>query len=87
MMQNNKEVDMNSYVGQITLFPTSYAPEGWALCQGQLLSVQQYTSLFVVIGTKFGGDGMTNFKLPKMNPPVEGLNYCIALDGEVPVKP
>ena len=54
------------FLGQITLFPYNFAPFGWALCQGQLLSIAQNTALFSLLGTQFGGDGRTTFALPDL---------------------
>jgi len=54
------------YVGQIDMFGGSFAPRGWALCNGQLMSISQYQTLFTVIGTTYGGDGITNFALPNL---------------------
>jgi microcystin-dependent protein len=54
------------YIGQITLVAFNFAPQGWALCNGQLLSIDQYTALFSLIGTTYGGDGQTNFALPDL---------------------
>ena len=59
---------MGFYIGQICLFPWSWAPRGWAKCDGQLLTIQENPALFSLIGTEFGGDGRTNFALPKMTP-------------------
>jgi microcystin-dependent protein len=49
------------YIGQLQLFGFNFAPVGWALCQGQLLSVSQYSALFSILGTNFGGNGQTTF--------------------------
>jgi microcystin-dependent protein len=54
------------YVGQIEIFGFGFAPKGWALCAGQLLQINQNQSLFSVIGTAFGGDGMRTFGLPDL---------------------
>lgn len=54
------------FVGTITLFAGDYAPEGWALCNGQLLSVAVNRTLFSVIGNTYGGDGHRNFSLPDL---------------------
>ena len=58
------------YIGEIQAFPFSWAAQGfnqnWLPCQGQTLSVRQYTPLFALIGTYYGGDGTTNFQLPNM---------------------
>ena len=55
---------MEPFLGQITLFPFSFAPKGWALCEGQILSIQQNTALFSLLGTYYGGDGVRTFALP-----------------------
>jgi len=55
-----------SYLGQILLVPYTFAPKGWALCQGQLLPISQNTALFALLGTFFGGDGDTTFALPNL---------------------
>ncbi len=57
---------MNPFLGQIGLFACNYAPQGWALCQGQLLSIAQYTALFSLLGINFGGNGTSNFQLPDL---------------------
>ena len=57
---------MEPFVGQITLFPFFFAPKGWALCEGQLLPISQYTALFSLLGTYYGGNGVSNFGLPDL---------------------
>lgn len=52
------------FVGEIQLFGFNFNPRGWALCNGALLSVQQNTALFSLIGAAYGGNGSTNFALP-----------------------
>jgi microcystin-dependent protein len=54
------------YLSQIEAFPFGFAPRGWALCAGQLLPIAQYQALFAVIGTYYGGDGISNFALPDL---------------------
>ena len=54
------------FIGQIAAFPYDFAPTGWIECQGQLLSIQQYTALFSLLGTSFGGDGTRTFGLPDL---------------------
>lgn len=54
------------FLGQINIFPYTFAPRGWAFCQGQLLSIAQNTALFSLLGTTFGGNGQTTFALPDM---------------------
>jgi len=57
---------MEEYVGMIKLFAGNYAPQGWALCNGQLLLPHRYQNLFSVIGTIYGGDGTQSFALPDL---------------------
>ncbi|QBN20164.1 phage tail protein [Flavobacterium nackdongense] len=52
------------YIGEIRLFAGNFAPKGWALCQGQLLPINQNQALFSLLGTTYGGDGRTTFALP-----------------------
>ena len=54
------------FLGQISLFGYSFAPRGWANCDGQLLAISQNTALFSLLGTTYGGDGRTNFGLPDL---------------------
>ncbi|MET0877492.1 MAG: tail fiber protein, partial [Tardiphaga sp.] len=54
------------FLGTIQLFAFDYAPKGWALCNGQLLSINNNAALFSLIGTKYGGDGRTTFALPDL---------------------
>lgn len=56
----------NPYVGEIRMFGGSFAPAGWALCQGQLLPISQNDTLFTLIGTTYGGDGQETFALPDL---------------------
>ena len=55
-----------SYLGQIKIFAFSFAPQGWAFCQGQLLAVSRNTALFTILGNTYGGNGTTNFALPNL---------------------
>lgn len=52
------------FLSEIRLFSFNFAPKGWALCNGQLLPINQNQALFSLLGTQFGGDGRTNFALP-----------------------
>jgi microcystin-dependent protein len=54
------------YVGEIRLVGFTFAPVGWALCNGQSLPISQYDVLFNLIGTTYGGDGITTFNLPNL---------------------
>lgn len=54
------------YVGQLLLVPYPFAPQGFALCEGQLLPVTNYPALFALIGTRYGGNGTTTYGLPDL---------------------
>ncbi len=70
------------YVGQINIFPYNFEPMGWAFCDGRMLQISQYTGLFSVIGTKFGGDGRNTFALPDYRDKApSGSSYFIRLQG------
>jgi microcystin-dependent protein len=53
-------------IGEIRMFAGNFAPRGWAFCQGQLLSIAQYTALYSILGTTYGGNGQTTFALPDL---------------------
>lgn len=65
---------MNPFLGEIRLISFNFAPKGWALCNGQLLLISQNQALFSILGTTYGGNGITTFALPN-------------LQGRVPVHP
>ncbi|RHW77997.1 phage tail protein [Colwellia sp. RSH04] len=54
------------FLSEIKIFGFNWPPRNWAQCDGQLLAINQNQSLFALVGTKFGGDGITNFALPDM---------------------
>ena len=54
------------FVGEIELFAGNFAPQGFAFCDGQLLSIAQNTALFSILGTMYGGNGQTTFGLPDL---------------------
>jgi microcystin-dependent protein len=54
------------FVAEIRPWALNFAPRGWAMCQGQILPISQYTALFSLIGTYYGGNGTTNFQLPDL---------------------
>lgn len=58
---------MDPILGQIMIFAGSVVPRGWAVCNGQLLPIAQNEALFSLLGTSYGGDGVTNFALPNLN--------------------
>jgi len=57
---------MDAFVGEIRLFGWNWAPRGWALCNGALLGIRQNTALFSILGTQYGGDGVSTFALPNL---------------------
>jgi microcystin-dependent protein len=57
---------MNPFLGEIRMFAGNFPPNGWALCNGQLLPIARDTALFSLLGTAFGGNGTTNFQLPNL---------------------
>jgi len=54
------------FLGEIRTFSFGFAPKGWAMCNGQLLPINQNQALFSLLGTQFGGDGIINFALPNL---------------------
>lgn len=54
------------YLAQISLMAFDFAPRGWALCNGQLLPINQNQALFALLGTQYGGDGVRTFALPDL---------------------
>ena len=54
------------FLSEIRIFSFSFAPKGWALCNGQLLPINQNQPLFALLGTTFGGNGQTTFALPDL---------------------
>ncbi len=57
---------MEPFIGEIRLVGFTFAPQGWAFCNGQLLSVNQNSALFSLLGVTYGGDGITTFALPDL---------------------
>ena len=74
------------YIGQIELLPFTFAPQGWTVCEGQLLPISENEALYSLIGTTFGGDGETTFALPDLRgkEPTPDSHYCIAIYGIFP---
>ena len=76
------------YLGEIQIFPYNFCPVGWLPLTGQILPISQYTALFSLIGTNFGGDGVTTFALPKWSAifAANGGPFmaCIAMQGVYP---
>ncbi|SDG64014.1 Microcystin-dependent protein [Dyadobacter soli] len=57
---------MDPYIGEIAAFALNFVPRGWALCNGAILKIEENPYLFNLIGTRYGGDGVTTFALPDL---------------------
>lgn len=82
----------NPYVGEIRMFAGTFAPVNWMFCNGQLLPISEYETLFNLIGTTYGGDGQQTFALPDLRGrlpvhagtnPATGSPYVIGQAGGV----
>jgi microcystin-dependent protein len=72
------------YVGEIRMFAGNFAPAGWMFCEGQLLPISEYETLFNLIGTTYGGDGQSTFALPDLRgrlPLHQGNGFILAETG------
>ena len=72
------------YVGEIRMFAGNFAPAGWMFCAGQLLPISENDTLFVLIGTTYGGDGESTFALPDLRgriPIHQGSGFVMAETG------
>lgn len=72
------------FLSEIRIFSFGFAPKGWALCNGQLLPINQNQGLFSLLGTTFGGDGRVNFALPNLqgNVPISvGQGFTLGQKG------
>ena len=68
------------FLSEIRMFSFNFAPKGWALCNGQLLPINQNQALFSLLGTTYGGNGQTNFALPNLRgrvPIHEGSGFTL----------
>src|SRR3954468_3339863 len=72
------------YVGEIRMFAGNFAIAGWMFCEGQLLPISEYETLFQLIGTTYGGDGQSTFALPDLRgqtPTHKGKGQILAEKG------
>ena len=72
------------YVGEIRMFAGNFAPAGWMFCEGQLLPISEYETLFNLVGTTYGGDGQSTFALPDLRgrlPLHQGNSFVLAETG------
>lgn len=68
------------YIGEIRMFGGNFAPAGWMFCDGSVLPISEYETLFNLIGTTYGGDGQSTFALPDLRgrlPVHQGNGYVI----------
>ena len=87
---HNAAAGQDPFIGEINYVGFNFAPRDWVLCNGQILPINQYTSLFALIGDNYGGDGRTTFAVPDMRgrvpihqgkgPGISG-NYVIGMKG------
>jgi microcystin-dependent protein len=79
---------LDPFIGEVETFAFNFCPHGWSTLNGQLLPISQNTALFSLLGTTYGGDGVTNFALPTAKPIFTAtgatLLQCIALQGIFP---
>jgi microcystin-dependent protein len=78
----------NQFLAEIRIFAGNFAPQGWALCNGQIMAISQATALFSLLGTQYGGNGTSNFGLPNLQgmAPMhagQGLGLSNHIQGEV----
>ena len=73
------------FLAEIKIFSFNYAPSGWALCNGQLLPINQNQALFALLGTTYGGNGQTTFALPDLRAIApDHMTYSICIEGSTP---
>jgi len=77
---------MDCFLGQIQLFAFHFEMQGWLLCDGRMLQIGQNQALFALLGTRYGGDGVTTFAIPNLKDkaPLQELQYYIAIQGIFP---
>jgi len=80
---------MEQLIGEIRLFTYNFVPMGWLRCDGTIVSITEYQTLYALLMTRYGGDGMTNFALPDLTgaEPDPNTMYCIAWEGIFPTRP
>jgi microcystin-dependent protein len=78
------------YLSQVEFLATNFCPEDWLPADGRLLPIVQYRNLFSVMGTRYGGDGITTLALPKVAMRTESgamLTACVVVAGQYPQRP
>lgn len=82
-----------SFIGEIRLFAGNFAPMGWQFCNGQTVLIEGNEALYSIIGISYGGNGRTDFQLPKLAPLRENdggetpIQYVICCEGYYPDRP
>ena len=66
---------MEEYIGTIIQFGFNFAPRGWQVCHGQVFAISSNTALFSLLGTTFGGNGVTTFNIPDLRVKKEDGSY------------
>jgi len=89
---NDDEYAAEPFLGQILTFAGSFVPQDWVLCDGRLLSINEYSAVFALIGTTYGGDGMRTFGIPKIpnipnpkDPKGNPIRYIFCVRGMFPM--
>lgn len=84
---------MDGTIGEIRLFAGNFNPKGWASCNGAVLPINENQALFSILGTTYGGNGLTTFNLPKLDAPATAtgdgqqvLHYVICIMGNYPMR-
>ncbi len=86
-LSNTVSADTEGFLGEITIFASSFPPRNHMYCDGQLLPIANYQALFSLLGTKYGGDGRTTFALPNFSEAeklLHGARYIIQVEGIYP---
>ena len=89
MPPSQAQADGLPFIGEVQVMANSFCPVGWLPLEGQILPIQQFDTLFTLIGTTYGGDGIQNFTLPLAKPLPTLTNgtqliQCIAFEGVFP---
>lgn len=71
-------------LGGLYEFPFNFTPQGVLPADGIELKINEFSALYSLMGTRFGGDGTVTFKVPNLSHPIPGMGYFIAIDGVYP---
>lgn len=75
---------MEYFLGQIVIFPYGFEPKGFVKCDGRSIKLGANDALFALLGTQYGGDGRSEFHIPKLEDPMKGVSYYICISGLFP---